>query len=294
MHEDLSNWYIRRSRRRFWDGGTEALQTLWYCLVTSLRVVAPIMPFLTEHLWRNLVSTAFPQAPLSIFLAGWPETVPYDAAILRDVATVRQVVNLGHQARVAAKMRVRQPLRQMIIQGADHIAPYVDMVADELRIKEVTLGPVEATQLTVRPNLRVLGPRLGQDLVKVRSLLQAGKFEELPGGRFRVGDVELGPDEVLVDRHGKEGWHVASADGVTVALDVSLDDELRLESRVYDMIHRVNRLRKEAGLEISDRITLALPKTDADLLERSDWLMAETLSTSLTVAEDDELRLARA
>jgi isoleucyl-tRNA synthetase len=284
--DDLSNWYIRRSRRRFWDGDADALQTLWHCLVSALRAIAPIMPFLTEHLWRVLV------APSSIFLAGWPEPVAYDETILRDVATVRQVVNLGHQARVAAQMRVRQPLRDLVVEGADQIAPYADMVADELRVKRVTFGHVAATELKVRPNLRVLGPRLGQELTKVRSLLTAGRFEALPGGRFRVGDVELDPDEVLVDQQSKAGWHVASAGGITVGLDLTLDDELRLEARVYDMIHRVNRLRKDSGLEISDRISLTLPRSESDLLQHADWLKAETLSTTLAVGEDDELRLA--
>ena len=287
--DDLSNWYIRRTRPRFWSGDTDALQTLWSCLTTSLRLVAPILPFITDYLWRALAGPA-----QSVFLADWPGRGPADMALVHDMAQVRKIVSLGHQGRVTSRMKVRQPLRRMIVQGADGVAPYLDMIADELRVKSVTIGAVNAEEITVRPNLRVLGPRLGPAITTIRSMLQAGEFTELPGGRFRVGDIELEPGEVLVDRHGKEGWYVASSDGVTIALDLTLDDELRLQARVYDTIHRVNSLRKQTGLDISDRITLSLPHADADLLRHRDWIMAETLAVTLTVSDDDELRLARA
>ena len=287
--DDLSNWYIRRSRPRFWNGDADALQTLWSCLTTSLRLVAPILPFITDYLWRALAGPA-----PSVFLAGWPDPGPADMALVADMAQVRKIVSLGHQGRVTSRMKVRQPLRRMVVQGADGVAPYLDMIADELRVKSVTIGAVEAEEITVRPNLRILGPRLGPAITAIRSMLQAGEFTELPGGRFRVGEIELEPAEVLVDRHGKEGWYVASSDGVTIALDLTLDDELRLEARVYDTIHRVNGLRKQTGLDISDRITLSLPHADADLLCHRDWIMAETLAITLAVSDDDQLRLSRA
>jgi len=286
--DDLSNWYIRRTRPRFWNGDTQALQTLWSCLTMSLRLVAPILPFITDYLWRALTGPA-----PSVFLADWPAPRPADMALVTDMAQVRKIVSLGHQGRVASRMKVRQPLRSMIVQGADGVAPYLDMIADELRVKSVTIGAVNAEEITVRPNLRVLGPRLGPAITTIRSMLQAGEFTQLPGGRFRVGDIELEPGEVLVDRHGREGWYVASSDGVTIALDLTLDDELRLQARVYDTIHRVNGLRKQTGLDISDRIILSLPHADADLLAHRDWIMAETLAVSLTVSDDEELRLAR-
>jgi isoleucyl-tRNA synthetase len=287
--DDLSNWYIRRTRPRFWNGDADALQTLWSCLTTALRLVAPILPFITDYLWRILSGPAS-----SVFLADWPDPRPADMALVTDMAQVRKIVSLGHQGRVTSRMKVRQPLRRMVVQGADRVAPYLDMIADELRVKSVTIGAVDATEITVRPNLRVLGPRLGPAVTAIRSMLQAGQFTELPGGRFRVGDIELEPAEVLVDRHGKEGWYVASTDGVTIALDLTLDDELRLESRVYDTIHRVNGLRKQTGLDISDRITLSLPHADADLLAHRDWIMAETLAVTLIISDDEDLRLARA
>ena len=264
--DDLSNWYIRRSRRRFWDGDGVALHVLWLALVQSLRVVAPLMPFLTEHLWRRLVADVDPDAPASIHLAGWPDAAETDAALLEEVAEVRRVVDLGRQARATSGLKLRQPLRRMVVAGAVRAGTHADEIAEELRVKDVEFGDVEATELSVRPNLPVLGPKLGKELVAVRAALQSGDFEELADGRFRVGAHELGPDEVLVERRGREGWAVATEDGVTVALDTSLDPELELEGRALDLIHLLNSMRKDAGLELTDRIRVQLPATHAELL----------------------------
>ena len=143
----------------------------------------------------------------------------------------------------------------------------------------------------MKPNLRLLGPKLGAELVSVRQALEAGEFEELAGGGFRAAGHDLSADEVLVERRGKEGWSVAASDGVTVALDSRLDDELRREGRVYDLIHRVNSMRKEAGLELTDRIALTLPETDRDLLEHADWIARETLAVSVDAGS--ELAIAK-
>ena len=125
-------------------------------------------------------------------------------------------------------------------------------------MKDVRFEPVDA-ELVVKPNLPVLGPKLGAELGEVRAALAAGDFDDLGDGRFRVGEHELGPDEVLVERAGKEGWAVAAEAGVTVALDTHVDDELDRERRVYELIRRVNALRKDSGLALSDRITLTIP-----------------------------------
>jgi isoleucyl-tRNA synthetase len=259
--------------------------------VDALRVVSPIMPFLTEHLWQILAAQVVPDAPRSVFLAGWPAMTPADDDLLEDVATVRRLVELGRQARAASRLRTRQPLRQLVAEGLDRAAPYLDEIADELRVKTVVLGPVEATELRVRPNLPVLGPRLGAELGKLRAALAAGEFEALGDGRFRVAGHDLGPDEVLVERTEKEGWAVAASDGATVALDIELDDELLLEGRVYDAIHQVNSLRKEQGLALTDRILLRLATSDADLLRHADWLARETLAVSVEVADGDAVEV---
>jgi isoleucyl-tRNA synthetase len=151
-------------------------------------------------------------------------------------------------------------------------------------VREVQFGDVEASELRVKPNLPVLGPKLGAALRDVRASLERGEFEELDGGRFQVDGHVLDPGEVLVERVGREGWAVASEDGVTVAIDTELDDELRLEGRLFDRIHEVNVLRKESGLELTDRIRLWLP--DAELVERfGERLAAETLAVSVDVGD---------
>jgi isoleucyl-tRNA synthetase len=279
--DDVSNWYIRRSRRRFWDGDPAALHVLWLALVQSLRVVAPVMPFLTEHLWQVLVREADGDPPASVHLAGWPDAPEPDHVLLAEVGAVRRVVGLGHQARAASQLKLRQPLRRLVVEGAPLAEGHADELREELRVKEIAFGPVEA-QLLVKPHLPVLGPKLGKELGAVRAALAAGEFEELDGGGFRVLGHELGPDEVLVERSGKQGWSVASDEGVTVALDTTLDPELELEGRVYDLIHTLNSMRKEQGLALTDRIAVTLPAGDADLVERhADWIKAEVLAVSL-------------
>ena len=282
--EDLSNWYIRRTRRRFWDDDTAALWALWDSLTQALRVVAPVMPFLADYLWRHLVD---PNE--SVHLAPWPEPAAVDEALLAEVADVRRVVELGRRARDDARLKLRQPLRRLVADGVPRAAAHADEIAGELRVKDVEFGEVDAAELRVKPNLPVLGPKLGAALRDVRERLERGEFDALEGGRFRVDGHVLEPDEVLVERVGREGWAVASDDGVTVALDTSLDDELLLEGRLLDRIHEVNVLRRNSGLEVTDRIRLWLP--DADLLERyGERIAAETLAVSV---EPGELRLER-
>jgi isoleucyl-tRNA synthetase len=285
--DDVSNWYIRRSRRRFYSFDEAAFRTLWFALVQSLRVVSPVVPFLTEHLWRNLVT----DGPASVHLAPWPEVDEPDRELLAEIAEVRHVVELGRQARSASGLKLRQPLRRLVVAGASsRAAGHVEEIADELRVKDVEFGDVGASELRVKPNLPVLGPKLGARLRDVRELLARGEFEELGDGRFQVDGHVLEPDEVLVERVGRAGWTVSSSDGVTVALDNALDGELLLEGRLYDRIHEVNVLRKESGLEVTDRIRLWLP--DGDLVERfAERVQAETLAAELAIGE---LRLEKA
>jgi isoleucyl-tRNA synthetase len=285
--DELSNWYIRRSRRRFWDGEETALATLWYALVQTLRVLAPVMPFLTDHLWRNLV----PDGSESVHLAPWPEVPEPDRALLAEITDVRRVVALAHQARSASGLKLRQPLRQLVVEGAAGARGHADELRDEVRVKDVAFDRVDA-QLRVKPNLPVLGPRLGKELRAVQTALQSGDFEQLDGGRFRAAGHELEPDEVLVERGGREGWSVAAADGVTVALDLALDPELELEGRVYDLIRRVNTMRRDEGYELTDRIVLTVPAAQSELVERhADWIKGEVLATEIRV--DGDLTIAR-
>jgi isoleucyl-tRNA synthetase len=286
--DDLSNWYIRRSRRRFWNGERVALETLWYALAQTLRVLSPVMPFLTEHLWRNLV----PDGPESVHLAGWPEVAEPDRMLLDEISDVRRVVTLAHQARATSGLKLRQPLRRLVVEGANGAEAHADEIANEVRVKEVTFDRVDA-ELHVKPNLPVLGPRLGKELRAVQQALQAGEFEELDDGCFRAAGHELAADEVIVERGGREGSAVASADGVTVALELGLDEELLLEGRGYDLIRQVNSLRRDEGLDLTDRIVLTLPKTESELVERhGDWIKDEVLAVEIRL--DGSLRIDKA
>jgi isoleucyl-tRNA synthetase len=289
--DDLSNWYIRRSRRRFWAEDEVALWTLWYALVRSVQTIAPVMPFLADFLWRRLRAEA---APESVFLEPWPEVRQTDHGLLAEVAEVRRVVELGRQARGDAGLKLRQPLRRLVVQGAGPAQGHADEIAEELRVKEVVFGPVEATELRVKPNLPLLGPKLGKELGAVRAALQAGEFEQLDGGGVRVNGHDFTPDEVLVERGAREGWALAADDSLTVALTTELDDELRVEGRVLDLIHRLNTMRKDAGLELTDRIRVTLPQADADLLVHEEWIKEEVLATEIGTDGEAEPRIAKA
>ena len=288
--DDLSNWYIRRSRRRFWNGDEEALQALWYALTRAVQVIAPVMPFLADHLWRVLRTD---DRPDSVFLEPWPARGELDEQLLEEVAEVRSIVELGRQARGEAGLKLRQPLRRVVVQGAQKAQGHADEIAEELRVKEVEFGTVEATELRVKPNLPVLGPKLGKELGAVRAALQAGEFEQLDGGGVRVDGREFGPDEILVERSAGEGWVLAEADALTVALTTELDDELRREGRVYDLTHKLNTMRKDAGLALTDRIRVVLPKDDGDLLAYEERIKDEVLATELAVGSVTEPQLEK-
>jgi isoleucyl-tRNA synthetase len=287
---DLSNWYIRRSRRRFWDGDETALHVLWKGLSTAIQVIAPVMPFLAEHLWRNLVSE-----DESVFLAGWPEQRPVDEELLAEVASVRRVTELGRQARDEAGIKLRQPLRRMYVRGGPLAHGHADEIREELRVKEVEFDAGPEPSLRLKPNLPVLGPRLGSKLREVKAALEAGEFEDLGEGRYRAAGEELGPDDVLVSWHLELADHVSVADNtVNVTLDTTLDPELELEGRVLDLIHQLNLMRKEQGYELTDRIVVTLPESDADVLRHEEWIKQETLAVRIETDSVETPRIAKA
>ena len=296
--EDLSNWYIRRSRRRFYSIDEAAFRTLWTALVQALRVVAPILPFLSERLWQTLVVGVCPGAPASVHLAGWPRRTdrPGDAQLLEEIAAVRDVVQLGRRARSEAGLKLRQPLRSLYVRGARAALRHADEIAEELRVKDIRFdeGPTVATQLL--PNLRLLGPRLGVKLPEVRAALQRGDVESLDDGRLRVAGEVLDHDEVIRgERVHIEGWAIAENDGISVAFDTALDDELRREGRVLELIHSLNAMRKGVGLELTDRIIVKLPRRQEDLMTDRDRIASEVLACEIVVADElDEPTIAKA
>ena len=284
--EDLSNWYVRTSRRRFWDGDPEALTALWWALQNALRVVAPVMPFLADHLWRTLVAEVCPDAPDSVHLAGWPEGLEPDETLLADQAEVRRVVDLGRQARGKAGIKVQQPLRRVAVRASEAAMAYREVILDELNVEKL-ISQLPANRVTLKPHLPLLGPRLGPDLPRVRVKLASGDFQLPPDGTVVVDELVLQPDEVFgLERESVSGdWVFADElHGTVVALDITLDEDLLRKGQARELIRRVNQMRKEAGLAITDRIRLTLPISDGDLVpEHGDWIKRETLAVELRV-----------
>jgi isoleucyl-tRNA synthetase len=290
--DDLSNWYIRRSRRRFYSFDEAAFRTLWVALAQAVRVIAPVVPFLAEHLWRNLVAEACEGAAESVFLASWPESREIDEVLLAEIAEVKEVVELGRQARAKENLKMRQPLRRLYVSGATHAQAHVDEIKDELRVKDVEFQQEPTVQFSWKPNLRTLGPRLGKELGAVRAALANREFEPLPDGGVRAAGHDLAPEDLIVEREDRPGW--AYSENLAVGIDTTLDPELELEGRVLDLIHKLNTMRKEQGLALTDRITVTLPERDADLLEHADWIKDEVLALEITTDGGTEPRIAKA
>ena len=295
--DDLSNWYIRRSRKRFYGLDEPAFRTLWYALVQGVRVIAPVMPFLAEHLWRNLAASVR-GAPESAFLAGWPQpaTRYEDPELLAEVTEARRVAELARAARDAAGIKLRQPLRRLVVAASDPgrrllISRQVEDLAAELRVKEVAIveSPGEVADMRAKPRLDLVGPRYGQNLPELRKLLEQGSFE-VTNGTLRAGAYILSKGEFMVEYAAREGWEVKHEDEYVVGVDTRLDDELVSEGRVYDLIHSVQRLRRDAGLEVTDRIVLTIAKDDEGLLEHRDWIAGETLAEDVQVGDELAVR----
>jgi isoleucyl-tRNA synthetase len=283
--DDLSNWYIRRSRRRFYSFDEAAFRTLWYALVQGLRVIAPLMPFLADELWRNLVAGACEGAPDSVHLAGWPEAVEPDGVLVAEIAEVRRVVELGRQARSQAGIKQRQPLRRALVYGASNgTRGHTAEIAEELRVKEVVLTEGGGSRVRLKPNLPVLGPRLGPRLPELRRALEEGHWE-WEGPAVRVAGELLGDGEFLVEREAEnDGFAFASDGELSVEIDPALDDDLRREGRALDLTHAVNVLRRGRGLEVTDRIVLTVPEPDADLVDEfGERIKGETLALEIRV-----------
>ena len=178
-------------------------------------------------------------------------------------------------------MKLRQPLGRVYVRGAQLAREHADEIAEELRVDEVGFDQGPVARVRLLPNLRLLGPRLGPKVREIKSALENGQLEELGDGRVRVAGVELEAEEVLRGEQVEiAGWAIADDLALSVALDTEINSELELRGRVYELIHTVNTMRKDAGLELTDRIVLTLPDGD-DLLPHEDWIKAETLASRI-------------
>lgn len=284
--DDLSNWYIRRNRRRFYTYDEAAFRTLWVGVVTALRLIGPVAPFVAEYLWRDLVGARCPEGTASIHLAGWPTTLgPLPGALLDEMVAARRVVEAGRRARHEAKLKLRQPLRKAVIRGASLAIPHAEAIRDELRVKELAFDEEMGVEVSVKLVFSVAGPRLGAEVQQVAAALRAGDFVERDDGTVIAAGVQLAANEVIrSERIVDSGWVVAHDESISVAIDPNLDEELVREGRAAEAVRTVNEERKRQGLQLTDRITVRLPPAFADVVEHHrDWLASETLATSVTV-----------
>ncbi len=305
--EDLSNWYVRRNRRRFWAGDgtvdTAAYATLYAALKTVTLLTAPFTPFLAEELYQNLVLSAEPDAPASVHLAKWPQpdAAALNAGLVSEMDAVLRVVGLGRAVRGQSGVRQRQPLPKVMLRArsAEQTAAlrrFAEQIREELNVKEVELLDqfTELVSYTLRPNLPVLGKKFGKAVPQVRAALRQADASEIAravrdGRQFEVvsptGErYELGPDEVLVDARSPEGFAAMEEAGYLVAFDTTLTHALRLEGLARDLVRGIQDGRKKAGFEVQDRITLHLDLTGEAREAAEAWqeyLMSETLAEDL-------------
>jgi isoleucyl-tRNA synthetase len=289
--DDLSNWYVRLSRRRFWRGDDPAaFDTLRECLLGVSKLLAPLTPFVTDEIYDNLDGSE-----PSVHLCDFPEPGPRDEGLERRMRIVRDAVELGRAARGHAKIKVRQPLREAVVVAADREREAVEqleqLLRDELNVKSVRYVS-EADELgrfELKPNYRALGPRFGKQMPQAAAAIASLDPARLRDGE-RVGinldgkDHEIGPEDVTLVLQPLEGYQVERSGTHAVALNLELDEELRREGLAREVVHAVQAARKNAGLDVEDRIVLSLAGDEALLAaarEHQDYVVGETLAVSL-------------
>ncbi|HEY1624989.1 MAG TPA: isoleucine--tRNA ligase [Streptosporangiaceae bacterium] len=296
--ELLTNWYIRRSRSRFWQGDTDALDTLYTVLETTCRVAAPLLPLTTEAVWRGLTGDQ------SVHLASWPEVSawPSDPELADAMDLVRLVCSSALGLRKARQLRVRLPLASLTVAhpGASGLAPFTDIIRDELNVKDVLLNadPASLGTFELAVNPRVLGPRLGGKVQDVIRAVKAGDWTSGPDDVVTAAGVELQPGEyeLRLSVADAAGATAALPGGVgLVALDTVLTPSLEAEGTARDVVRAVQQARRDAGLDVSDRISVVIGADAATLRAVSahaDFVKAETLAVDLELTQAGSLSVS--
>ena len=302
--DEMSNWYVRVSRRRFWDGDAAAFATLRHCLVETVKLTAPFVPFTADAIYVNLVGGAegeFGDAPDSVHLCDFPEPAESlrDPELEEGMAAARRAVELGRAARAQAKAKMRQPLSKAVIVATEAeravIERFADLVKAELNVKalEFVSEEGELASWTVKPNFRSLGPRFGKDMPQAKAAIEAldpDHARAAIAGEREIGitidgvDHTLHAEDMTLAMEPLDGYQVEAEAGRAVALALELDDELIREGLAREVVRAVQQARKDAGLEITDRIDLALGGDEelvAAARAHEDYVAGETLATSV-------------
>ena len=296
--DDLSNWYVRRSRRRFWKSESDedknsAYQTLYTVLHTLSHLMAPFMPFLADGIYRGLTEWQ-PDMIESVHLRDWPSL---DKGLIKpllntEMHIVRQIVNLGHSARAAANIKVRQPLASVQVACPDSVTEdviekYRDVIVEELNVKSISYvtSVGDAVTIMYTPKSKVLGPKYGKDVQQIIQMVKSGNVEPLSGGTYKVGEYVLTSEELEIGYKGKEGTGVASENGYTIILDTNLTQDLVEEGVMRDVVRAIQDMRKEAKYQVSDRIRVRVVTENKEVLDAilklSDVIKKETLADEL-------------
>jgi isoleucyl-tRNA synthetase len=305
VQDDVSNWYVRRNRRRFWKGeqGADkeaAYATLHEVLAVTSRLLAPFAPFLAETLHRALVVPVDPEASLSVHLARFPapDGSRRDPGLEEEMKRAVTVTELARAARTQAALKVRLPLpRLLVLGGGNRLRPDVlEVVQDEINVKQVDfVDPEEILHYRLKPSFKKLGPRFGGDVERVAKAARELGPDEVRAGRGTRGwtvhpegmdPVVIGPEEVEVEETSPPGWIIVEQGGDRVALDTRLDEALEREGWIRELVHRLQNLRKEKELEVTDRVRITLgaePPTAETLSAFRSLIESEVLAAPLTV-----------
>jgi isoleucyl-tRNA synthetase len=265
--DDLSNWYVRRSRRRFWDGDVAALATLHECLTTLTQLLAPMVPFISEHVWQELVRPVDPTAATSVHLTDFPvaNESDIDTQLSAQVALTRRIVELGRAARAESGIKIRQPLQRALIAASGWAALPSDMreqIADELNVADladIADADGDLVDISIKANFRTLGAKFGGEVQNIAKAIAASNATALvktlrTKGSAEVGTWSIDVDDLVITEVPRTGWMVASHEGESVALDLALTPELIAAGNVREVIRFIQEARKANGFDISDRI----------------------------------------
>jgi isoleucyl-tRNA synthetase len=318
--DDLSNWYVRRSRRRFWEGDTDALNTLFTCLKVLTQLMSPLVPFITEHVWQTLIRVGDPAQPESVHLSSFPVADParIDSSLSTSVALSRRLVELGRAARAESKIKIRQPLARALVAASgwsemdQEIRSHIQEELNVLRLDLLSEEGDGLVSISIKANFRSIGARYGADVQAIASAISAisandvatlvqelrarGSYSLSYGEKF----AELTPEDLVITETPKEGWSVSSHSGESVALDLTLSPELIRAGLAREVIRSIQEQRKNSGFEISDRIHVSWNgslEIGEAIREHLSQISEEVLALSMTQSaelstEDNEIGLA--